>query len=155
MAGTAMRHIVCFGNPLHGDDGFGHAVYQRLAQLPAPADLRLFDAGTPGPAALVLFQDCDEVLIVDARLSGGEPGRLGQPAPETVMAETSLAGHGMGVGYLLHALAALPETMPRIRIISAETATVAAFRPGLSAPLLRAVDEAVALLSPYFIGDAA
>lgn len=155
MDGAAMRHIVCFGNPLHGDDGFGHAVYQKLALLPLPGDLRLFDAGTPGLAALALFQDCDEVFIVDACRSGGEPGRLSQPEPETVMAETSLAGHGIGVGYLLQALAALPETMPRIRIIAAETATVTAFRPGLSAALLNAVDEAVALLSPYFLNDAA
>lgn len=150
-----MRHILCFGNPLHGDDGFGYAVYQRLAELPLPENLRLFDAGTPGLAALALFQGCEEVFIVDACSSGGEAGRLNRPLPETVMSEVTSAGHGVGVGYLLQALAALPEAMPRIHIIAAETAAVTPFRQGLSAAVTKAVDEAVALLSPYFLGDEA
>ncbi|WP_238527340.1 hydrogenase maturation protease [Methylomonas methanica] len=150
-----MRHIICFGNPLHGDDGFGTAVYQRLAELPLPDNLRLFDAGTAGLAALTLFQGCDEVCIVDACQSGGEAGRLSRLLPETVMAEVTPAGHGVGVGYLLQALAALPEPMPQIQIIAAEADAVGVFRPGLSAAVAKAVDEAVALLSPYFFCDAA
>ncbi|MGD0960357.1 MAG: hydrogenase maturation protease [Methylomonas sp.] len=145
-----MRHILCFGNPLHGDDGFGHAVYQQLVTLPLPNDLRLFDAGTPGPAALMLFQGCDEVIIVDACNLGNEPGRLSQPLPEAIIAEASVSGHGAGVGYLLQALAALPEQAPRIRIIAVEIATAKPFQPGLSAAVTRGVDEAVSLLRTYF-----
>ena len=26
-------HVICFGNELHGDDGFGPAVHARLADL--------------------------------------------------------------------------------------------------------------------------
>lgn len=152
---STMRHIICFGNPLHGDDGFGHAVYQRLASLPLPENLRLYDAGTPGLAALMLFQGCDDAFIVDACTLGGEPGRINQPLPETIIAEASLAGHGIGVGYLLQALAALPEPMPRIHIIAVEIVTAKAFQPGLSAPVSKGVDEAVALLSSYFPGDTA
>ena len=145
-----MRHILCFGNPLHGDDGFGPAVYQRLASLPLPNDLRLIDAGTPGLAALTLLQGCDEVIIVDALAPGGVPGRLSQPLPETISAEASPAGHGIGVGYLLQALAALGEPAPLIRIIAVETLAVIPFQPGLSEPVANAVDEAVALLIAYF-----
>jgi hydrogenase maturation protease len=105
-----MRHILCFGNPLHGDDGFGPAVHERLAELPLPKTLRLFDAGTPGLAALALFHDCDEAIVVDALAPGDAPGRLSQPAPGRAIAmEDVLPGHGVGVGYLLRALAALPE----------------------------------------------
>lgn len=145
-----MRHILCFGNPLHGDDGFGHAVYQRLAALPLPGDLRLFDAGTAGLGALPLFQNCDEAILVDAGALGMEPGRLSQPLPETIMAEASLAAHGAGVGFLLQALAALPEPAPHIRIIAVEIAVATPFQPGLSAAVGRGVEQAVALLSPYF-----
>lgn len=145
-----MRHIVCFGNPLHGDDGFGPAVYRKLAALPLPADLRLFDAGTPGLAALGLFQGCEEAIIVDALALGGMPGRLHQLLPESIIAETGLPGHGIGVGFLLQALAALPETVPQLRIIAVEVARVSAFQPGLSAPVSAAVDQAVALLRNYF-----
>jgi hydrogenase maturation protease len=146
------RHILCFGNPLHGDDGFGPAVYQRLAQLPLPDHLRLFDAGTPGLSALALFQGCDEAVIVDALAPCGAPGRLCFPPPEAVTdeAEASLSSHGAGVGYLLRALEVLPGPAPRVRIVAAEAATVTPFQPGLSEPVRLAVDEAVALLSAYF-----
>ena len=145
-----MRQILCFGNPLHGDDGFGPAVYEKLAPRLLPDDLRLIEAGAPGLAALALFQDCDEVIIVDAMAPGGVAGRLRHLSPETVTAEDSLPGHGIGVGYLLRALAALPEQTPRIRIIAVETSALTPFQPGLSEPVARAVDEAVRLLKPYF-----
>lgn len=142
-----MRHILCFGNPLHGDDGFGPAVYRRLAALPQSDDVRLFDAGTPGLSALALFQDCDEAVIVDALAPAGRPGRLVELAPEAIDPESTPAGHGAGVGFLLQALAALPERPPFIRIIAAEAATVAPFSPGLSESVALAVEQVVALLS--------
>lgn len=148
-----IRHIVCFGNPLHGDDGFGHAVYRRLASLPAPADLRLFDAGTAGLSALALFRNCDETIIVDARAAGGVPGSLSQPSPQTLIAEAALSSHGAGVGYLLRALSALPEPMPNIRILAAEISTATPFQWGLSSPVADAVDKAVTILSRYFHTD--
>jgi hydrogenase maturation protease len=146
------RHIVCFGNPLHGDDGFGPAVYDYLALHPRPADLRLTEAGAPGPAALALFQDCDEVVVVDALAPAGVPGRIGRPALASVMEEEVLAGHGAGLGYVLRALAALPGPRPTIEIIGAEAQSVAPFRPGLSAPVARAAREVAALLLRSYYG---
>jgi len=145
-----MRHILCFGNPLHGDDGFGPAVYRRLAQLPLADSVRLFDAGTPGLAALALFRDCGEAIIVDALAPAGQPGRLVELAAAEIPPEPTAAGHGHGVGYLLAALAVMPEPAPILRIVAAEAAAVEPFRPGLSAPIAAAVERAVALLSVYF-----
>ncbi|HEY8162332.1 MAG TPA: hydrogenase maturation protease [Methylocystis sp.] len=147
------RHIICFGNPLHGDDGFGPAVYERLARRKRPANLRLTDAGAPGPAALALFEDCDEVLIVDAMAPAGAPGRVSRPSPASIREEATTAAHGLGLGYVLRALSALPETAPAVEIITAEAQSVAPFRPGLSAPMARAVDEVAALLESYFEAD--
>jgi hydrogenase maturation protease len=145
------RHIICFGNPLHGDDGFGPAVYERLAPHARPAGLRLTEAGAPGPAALALFEDCAEIVIVDALAPAGTPGRIGRPSPAEVMEETTLAGHGVGLGYVLRALAAVSERPPAIEIIGAEAGSLAPFRPGLSEPMARAVDEVAAqLLRSYF-----
>lgn len=144
------RHIICFGNPLHGDDGFGPALYQRLSRLPRPVGLRLTDAGVPGPAALALFQDCEEVVIVDASAPAGAPGRISRPTPCSVATESSPTGHGLGVGYLLRALSALPEPAPHIEIIAVEAYVVTPFQPFLSAPVARAVDEVATLLRPYF-----
>ncbi|GAB4255971.1 MAG: hypothetical protein Kow0065_04460 [Methylomicrobium sp.] len=144
-----MRHILCFGNPLHGDDGFGPAVYRKLAAQKLPSDVRLFDAGTPGLAALSLFQDCCEAIIVDAVASGGVPGEVSWLAPETTVPEPALIGHGIGVGYLLQAVAALPECPPRIRIVAAEIARSTPFSPGLSEPVRQAVDAAFLLLKNH------
>jgi hydrogenase maturation protease len=149
----ASRHIICFGNPLHGDDGFGPAVYERLHRLPLRSGVRLTDAGTAGPAALVLFLDCAEVVIVDALMPAGAPGHVSEPSIDAVCVEASGAGHGIGVGYLLRALAILPEPPPVIKILAAEAATVTPFKPGLSPPVARAVDEVVARLRPFFEAD--
>lgn len=148
MSHRQLCHIVCFGNPLHGDDGFGPAVYQRLAALPLPDNVRVFDAGTPGLAALALFQGCHEVMVVDAVASGGIPGTLSRLSPNVVTSEITLPGHGTGVGYLLKAVAALPDC-PRIEIIAAEILGAAPFRPGLSKPVRQAVDDAFVLLEKY------
>lgn len=148
-----MRNILCFGNPLHGDDGFGQEVYRQLSALPCPPDLRLIDAGTPGPAALYWFQHCEEAVIVDATEPQGQPGRLSQPAALDFGVETVATGHGVGVGYLLQALATLPESMPRIRILVAEAAEISPFRPGLSPAVAAAANQAAALLSQLYFRE--
>lgn len=144
-----MRHLICFGNELHGDDGFGPAVYHRLAAMALPPPWRLFNGGSRGLDALALFAGCDEVILVDAAAPAGSPGRLGQLSPEEVSNESALPGHGAGVGYLLRALDALGERPPRLRIVAAEMSALTPFRPELSAPVVKAVDETVALLCSW------
>ncbi|MDP2834427.1 MAG: hydrogenase maturation protease [Pseudomonadota bacterium] len=140
-----MRHLIGFGNDLHGDDGFGAAVCRRLAELPLPADVRVFAAGTRGLDALALFEGCDEAIVVDAAEPAGQPGRLSFPAVETLAEDSSLPGHGAGVGYLLRALSAL-GTPPHLRVVAAEAAALTPFHPELSPEMQRAVEETVLLL---------
>lgn len=141
-----MRHLICFGNDLHGDDGFGAAVCRHLAALPLPDDVRVFEAGTRGLDALALFEGCDEAILVDASEPAGQPGRLSFPAPTELTGESDLPGHGAGVGYLLHALAALGGPVPALRIVAAEASALMPFHPGLSPAMAQAVEETVALL---------
>ncbi len=147
-----MRHLIGFGNDLHGDDGFGAAVCRRMAELPLPDDVRVFAAGTRGLDALALFEGCDEAIVVDATEPAGQPGRLSFPAPESLAEDSSLPGHGAGVGYLLRALSAL-GTPPHLRVIAAEAAALTPFRPGLSAEMEQAVEAAVALLDGWLGAD--
>jgi hydrogenase maturation protease len=148
-----MRHILCFGNPLHGDDGFGYAVYQKLTEQPLLGGVRAFDAGTPGLNALPLFQGCSEVIIVDAMAPFGRPGRLCTLSTEMLDSERTLIGHDVGIGFLLQALAALPEEMPKIHIIGVEAEAVNAFRPGLSEAVAGMVDTVVTLLKTQFTDE--
>jgi hydrogenase maturation protease len=139
-----MRHIICFGNALHGDDGFGPAVYRQLVERPLPESVRVFDAGTCGLAALNLFEDCDEALIVDCTMSGGRPGSLSEIEPGSLSPENPKSAHGSGVAFLLEALTALPGPTPRLRIYAAEAESIRPFSPGLSEPVAQAVQQAAA-----------
>lgn len=140
-----MRHVICFGNELHGDDGFGTAVYRRLAVMSLPADARLFEAGTRGLDVLRLFEGCEEAILVDAAEPAGQPGRLAFPDPDACAEDAAVTGHGAGLGYLLRALAALGAE-PRLRIVTAEAAAATPFRPGLSAEVELAAAAATAVL---------
>jgi hydrogenase maturation protease len=144
------RHILCFGNPLHGDDGFGPAVFAHLARRRRPDHLSLFDAGTPGPAALALFEDCDEAIVVDALAPAGTPGRIARLSADSIVSESVLAPHGMGLGYVLQALAALPGPKPFITIFGAEAESHRPFKPGLSPAVAQAARDVADLLDPHF-----
>jgi hydrogenase maturation protease len=143
-----MRHVICFGNPLHGDDGFGPAVFQRLAAAPLPADVRIFEAGTRGLDALALLTGCREAVLVDAMAGAGRPGRLRLISPEALAAAEAPAptGHGEGIGYLLRALVAVGEPLPVLRILVAEASVLRPYSPGLSPKVATAVARAVRLL---------
>jgi hydrogenase maturation protease len=147
-----MRHIICFGNPLHGDDGFGHAVYQRLCATNLPADIKVFDAGIGGLNALALFENCEEAILIDASAPAGAPGWISRPSPYDIPLESGTSGHCSGVGYLLRSLTALNAMPPRVRIVAAEAASVTPFQPGLSAAMAQAVNETVAILHDWITG---
>lgn len=144
------RHIVCFGNPLHGDDGLGPAVYARLGERPLAHDVRVSDAGTAGPAAMALFDGYDRIVVVDVSRPAGRPGRVWRPTRDMVLAEATASGHGVGVGHLVRCLEATLDPLPAIDFVAVEAEVVAPFRLGLSEPVARAVDVVVDLLHREF-----
>jgi hydrogenase maturation protease/hydrogenase 3 maturation protease len=145
------RHaLLCLGNELHGDDGFGPAVGRALAAHGLPAPWQLVQAGTRGLEALAALQDCEAAIVVDAAAPAGQPGRLRRWQPAQVALEDARADHGLGLGWVLRALQSLhgPATggVPRLCILTAEMSELAAFRLGLSDPVQAAVPEAAARL---------
>ena len=135
--------ILCFGNPLHGDDAFGPAVSQALHRLALPPEVRIVDCGTRGLDALAWFDECPEIIVVDAML-GNIPGQLHQMPPEAVPVEASATiGHGTGVGYLLAAVREMYSSPPKITVLAVEIASATAFSPGLSLPVAAGVAETV------------
>lgn len=143
-----MNHLICFGNELHGDDGFGPAVYRRMRALGAPQGWRLFAAGSRGIDALGLFENSGRTIIVDAAAPAGQPGRLTQPSAADISQALTLDGHGAGVGYLLSALSAIGWRQ-KPRILAAEMSALKTFHIGLSAPVQAAVDAAIPLLCQW------
>jgi hydrogenase maturation protease len=141
MSGT---HVVCFGNALHGDDGFGLHVHRRLQREALPAGARLFEAGTAGLDALGYFEDCTRAVIVDAIGGSGRPGAVHCLAgSDLAPAGGELSLHDFGIASVL---AALTCERPEIVVIGAEVGDVRPFTDGLSPPLAAAVDEAARLV---------
>ena len=148
------RHaLLCLGNELHGDDGFGIAVGRALAASGLPAPWQLVSAGTRGLEALAVLQDCATAIVVDAAAPAGRPGRLQQWQPEDVALEDARADHGLGLGWVLRALRSLhdatPAAAPRLRILTAEMSGLQPFHIGLSAPVQAAVPAATARLRAW------
>ena len=138
--------ILCFGNPLHGDDGFGPAVSLALRRMLLQTQVDIIDCGTRGIDALHFFENCQHVLIIDA-MAGQEAGRLHLLAAHQIPMENSgSGGHGAGVGYLLAAVRETIAHPPQIDVIAVEIGSPRAFSPGLSLEVAAAVAEATELI---------
>ncbi|UCV29783.1 hydrogenase maturation protease [Ferribacterium limneticum] len=138
--------ILCFGNPLHGDDGFGPTVGLALRRKALPPGVEVVDCGTRGLDALHLFEDCTNLIIIDA-MAGERPGTLHELSPHQVPVENAgSGGHGAGVGYLLAAVREMITKPPLIKIIAVEIGAVKSFSPGLSLEVAAAVSEAIELI---------
>ena len=80
-------HVICFGNELHGDDGFGPAVHARLAAAPLPGHVRLLRADIAGLVAeaesvraeLASDHDANPALQLAAAIAAGLPDRYARP----------------------------------------------------------------------------
>jgi len=143
----AARHVICFGNALHGDDGFGPYIYQRLQQLDWPDDVRLFDAGVSGLDALGWLDGCREAILVDALANQGNPGTVHVFQPEPVdRLDNDLSGHAAGIPYLLQAAAAVYGTLPDIVVVGAEIDRIIPFAPGLSPAVAQAAEHALSII---------
>lgn len=154
--GPARRQIVCFGNELHGDDGFGPAVGRRLAESGLPAGWALHPVGTRSLDALALLQDCEAAILVDAEAPCGRPGRLRERRADELRPEATLADHGQGLGFVLQALPQLRAAdapAPRLRILTAEMDGLRRFDPVLSPGVAQAVDEALPRLWQWMRDD--
>lgn len=145
--------VLCLGNELHGDDGFGLAVGRALATPGLPAPWQLVQAGTRGLEALAALQDCEAAIVVDAAAPAGCPGRLRHWQPEQIALEGARADHGLGLGWVLRALQALQPSSaaaaPRMRILTAEMSAQTPFHIGLSPPVQAAVPAAAARLQTW------
>jgi hydrogenase maturation protease len=78
-AGNGRRVLVAgVGNVLHGDDGYGVEVVQRLAQRPdLPPAAKVVEVGIGGISLVQeLFDGYDVLLIVDAVDRHGAPGTI-------------------------------------------------------------------------------
>jgi hydrogenase maturation protease len=136
--------IVGIGHPDRGDDAVGRIVAARLREHQPP---NVMVAETHGEAAalLDLIAGQDDVIIVDAGLSGGEPGLIHRldavaaPLPRPMFATSS---HAIGLAESIE-LARTLGTLPHRCIVFAIEGRSFNLGGGLSPPVAGAVEEVV------------
>lgn len=147
--------IACVGNVLRGDDGFGVAIAQQLAEgEPLPPEVDLIETGIGGMSIVQQLMDgYDLLIVVDALERGTAPGSL-------VVAEPSIRdprsmdneewrsqfsnlhlAEPSRILLLARAAGVLP---PRVLLVGCEPQSCEEFDQELSAPVRAAVDVACA-----------
>ncbi len=116
--------VACCGNPLAGDDAFGHLVAEQLLRDPR-AGVEVLDLAM-NPASL-LDQNLESrrvLLIVDAaEAPGAERGTIlecnwGEPVGPKLSAATALSTHGLSIADQLELAHRLGVLSPVVRVIA-------------------------------------
>lgn len=82
------------GNPNRSDDGAGPRLMALLRGIGLPPEVRLFDVGTDGMTAMYRARGATHLVIVDARVPGGNPGAIYE-VPGEVLAAPPAKGAGL------------------------------------------------------------
>jgi len=137
--------IAGFGNVLRGDDGFGVAVLQRLAERGTASDtVELLDVGTGGiRLAQELITPYDRLIIIDATTRGGVPGSVYTLVVDGVRSTNEIDMHTTVPSRALEVAQALGPLPPQIYMVGCEPAVVDEWTMELSPAVASAVDRAV------------
>jgi hydrogenase maturation protease len=147
-----MLAVIGCGNLNRSDDGVGAIVAQRLfagGVEPSPR-LRIFDAGTNGMEVLFQARGARKLVIVDACVSGSEPGAIfeapgfeleNRPAPSYTLHDFRW-DHALYAGRQIWA-----DAFPRDVTVFLIEAQALGFGLELSAPVARAADIVAARIA--------
>jgi hydrogenase maturation protease len=138
--------VAGIGNIFCGDDGFGPAVAARLAALPLPERVRVWDVGVRGLhlAYELLDSRYERVILIDAVSRGEVPGTVYVIEPEagTIEPAALADAHSMGPDAVLGLLKRLGGAPPSLVIVGCEPARFAEDMT-LSEPVAATIGEAV------------
>lgn len=143
-AALATTVVLGLGNILHGDDGVGAHVINRLrADSRVPPDVSVVEGGTLGLELLPYVWDCSRLIVVDAVDVGEPPGTLVRMSGREL---NSLPGnstvHQLGVSDLLVALRMLAERQPQIVLLGVQPENTD-WSPELSSLVAASIDSLV------------
>lgn len=139
--------VIGCGNLLASDDAVGIEVIKILSQRELPPHVELIEAGTPGLSLIHMLEGADKAIIVDAVMSGAEPGTIyrftAENLPSRDIVPSSL--HDLNLVDAIELGRQLQdELMPRdIVIIGVEISRAEKFRIGLSPEVERVIPRLV------------
>lgn len=141
MAGAEPRTLVLgIGNVLLGDEGIGVHVVRRLEERGLPEHCRALDGGTGGLQLLGELQSAERVVLVDATVDGGPPGRARTLHPRfSSDYPRTLTAHDIGLKDLLDAFHLLGDG-PEVTLVAISVDPPLDLETALSPELARRVD---------------
>lgn len=94
--GPELRNaVICIGNLLRADDGAGiHAARRLRDERP---DLEVVDLHATGIEVLEFIRGRDNVVIVDAILTGAKPGNIHRIAPDELASTCPTSSHSLSL----------------------------------------------------------
>jgi hydrogenase maturation protease len=142
--GARRTLVIGIGHPDRGDDAVGRIFAARLAGR-APEGVTVLDIDGEAARLLDLFDGADDVIVVDAAVSGAKPGtihRLDAVAGALPPAMFGMSTHAMGLADSIELARALGQLPKRCIVFAVEGS---AFELGetLSPLVERAVDDVV------------
>ncbi|OJX71754.1 hydrogenase maturation protease [Magnetospirillum sp. 64-120] len=136
--------LICLGNMLHADDGFGPAVHRRLASRRWPDGVRLLDA-TEGGVLDLLRQCRHAILVTSLDRTLGQPGQVLRLSDDQVPADPQ-GPLGAGVAAILASMRRLLPEPPATEILGVVALRQIPFSAGLSPLVAAAVETTSAML---------
>lgn len=152
MVSNLMIHVLGFGNILHGNDGFAARVLEKIVEKQSQNPrLNVHFAGTAGLNAMSLFDDCQQVLVVDVihhtvAKRVAKAGLAWYSVEEVIALDHGANDHGQGLAYLFKALKAVSDPLPAIRCLLCASEMPQAYCLTLSDAVQQQVDQAVELI---------
>lgn len=139
--------VLGIGNVLVGDDGFGPYVVKTFeARYTVAPNVEVAEVGTPGGDLVPYLSGYDAVIIVDTVRASAEPGTVRVYTKEELLRNPPgprTNTHDPGLKDTLLMLEAHGSGPAEVVLVGAVPENVTT-RTGLTPPLARAVDEAVA-----------
>lgn len=144
---SAVPLVVGLGNPWRRDDGVGGRVAALVAERAGPAvKMRLH--GGDAADLIALWAGHAAVVLVDATVSGAEPGTLRSWDAEAGAGGGGGVGHGFGPDQALALAAALGRLPPRVLVVGIEAGDLG-HGEGLSPAVAAAVGPAASLVLAF------
>jgi hydrogenase maturation protease len=149
--------VLGIGSGILTDDSAGLYVIEGLRRSSMISDdVILTDGGTGGIAIVDLLEDVDHLIVVDAFLTGNEPGRIFEKEFNIKDIDTSINlsfAHGFDLGTVLQLYSVtLDGKIPqRITIIGIEAADIKTFSTQCSKSVKEGVSKVIKLITEKYI----
>jgi hydrogenase maturation protease len=137
--------VIGIGNEFRGDDAAGLLTARRIAELKL-SRIETIESGGDIAALLALWKDADLVIVIDAVLSGEQPGKiyrfepLSEPIPQKLFSKRST--HDFGLVEAIELSRAL-DTIPKKLIVYGIAGQSFEHGAGLSHEVAVAIEEII------------